>query len=379
MAGITKYIRNNFGKGLKKILKWSNKSCNRDDLHKSAVRYIKFGESNVYSTPHPVGPSPTPKKIVQKHRYLSDPKPFVCELKSVELVGPLALPIDTQNRYIIEDTGGGYNILSITILNTVVNGQLPLRRGGGMRCNRPITSLVGAWSQGYFHWFAEYLPQVRGLEIYAGKTGTYPDVLVAEDSPAWLSDSLRFIGVPDERIIEWTGKRVLAEQYVVPSLPRYTDSSSPPWGYTPSPQALKWTRNRILKKLDINQRSINRIIVTRRDAHSRQIHNEKKVIEALSPYGFKPVVLTDLQFSKQVRMFAHAEIVVAPHGAGLVNIIYSDNIKVVELFGKRVNACYYCISGGFGFEYRYEIGENHNGDIIVDYKSLKNTIKKLVV
>jgi len=35
--------------------------------------------------------------------------------------------------------------------------------------------------------------------------------------------------------------------------------------------------------------------------------------------------------SDQVRLFSQAEIVVAPHGAGLTNILFAENLIVIEL------------------------------------------------
>lgn len=38
---------------------------------------------------------------------------------------------------------------------------------------------------------------------------------------------------------------------------------------------------------------------------------------------------------EQMDLFYDAEIVVGAHGAGLTNIIYSDKINVIEIFGTK--------------------------------------------
>lgn len=58
----------------------------------------------------------------------------------------------------------------------------------------------------------------------------------------------------------------------------------------------------------------------------------------MSPLGFVAYTLEDMSFSDQVRLLSQAEMVVAAHGAGLTNIIFSQNLIVIELFGPWVTA-----------------------------------------
>jgi capsular polysaccharide biosynthesis protein len=296
----------------------------------------------------------------------------------VEILGYPLLPIDSQGKYVLEDVGGSSSLLVDTLLRAVRDRHIPARVGSDLELTVPTASFVSAWSQGFFHWVADYLPRVRGLEVYAAETGTYPEILIAENAPSWQRESLRIIGVPDDKIVKWTGDRVRAKRFIVPSLPRHTDSDKPPWGWTQSPQALKWTRNRILSKLGLSQRNENRILITRRGAESRRFYNEDSVIAALEQYGFEPVVLSNLPFREQVRLFAHAEAIVAPHGAGLINTIYGSNLRIMELFGEYVNACYYTLAGGFGHIYRYHLCENTDGDMIVDIELIKRSIQDML-
>jgi len=310
-----------------------------------------------------------------KHRILTDPMPFVCELPNVEVLGPPALPIDETNRYVLECTEGSLDRLSDTVVSVLRNGQFPVRRHGDHRYTDPVASFVGFWSDGFYHWFVDYLPRIRGLEAYATETGTYPDLLVASDGPVWQRESLRLLGIPNEKIIEWDGTRARANQFVVPSIPRHVHSDSPSWGYSPSPNALKWLSDRVLEDVAIPDGGGNRILITRRSASSRRLHNERAVIESLSEHGFEPVDLTELPLKEQVRLFARAEAVVAPHGAGLINTIYGRHISIVELFGDYINACYYCIAGGLGHTYRYDLCDEVDGDLLVDVRSLESIVE----
>jgi capsular polysaccharide biosynthesis protein len=75
-----------------------------------------------------------------------------------------------------------------------------------------------------------------------------------------------------------------------------------------------------------------RIYIDRRNSSHRPLLNEGEVIAALAEYGFVPVRLETLRLDEQQRLFANADIIVAPHGAGLTNILYArPDCKVIEL------------------------------------------------
>ena len=76
-----------------------------------------------------------------------------------------------------------------------------------------------------------------------------------------------------------------------------------------------------------------RIYVSRRQAAHRKILNEDQLMQSLRSLGFVAVALESLSLAEQYKLFATAEVVVAPHGAGLTNLIYAPaGCLLVELF-----------------------------------------------
>jgi hypothetical protein len=62
--------------------------------------------------------------------------------------------------------------------------------------------------------------------------------------------------------------------------------------------------------------------------------------------------MENLSFSDKVRLFSQAEIVVAPHGAGLVNTILApQNLIVIDIFGSYGTPCFLALSKALGFHY----------------------------
>lgn len=61
----------------------------------------------------------------------------------------------------------------------------------------------------------------------------------------------------------------------------------------------------------------------------RQLVNENDVISLLNQYEFESFEPGRLSLEDQVRLFANADVVIGPHGAGLTNIIYGSSLKVL--------------------------------------------------
>ena len=61
--------------------------------------------------------------------------------------------------------------------------------------------------------------------------------------------------------------------------------------------------------------------------------NEKSFMPKLESLGFQRAVLGELPIARQVALFKNAEIVVAPHGAGLAHIAWcKPGTKIIEFF-----------------------------------------------
>jgi capsular polysaccharide biosynthesis protein len=123
---------------------------------------------------------------------------------------------------------------------------------------------------------------------------------------------------------------------------------------------------RIREKSDVTVSGPNRLLVLRQDAATRRLRNREAIKGALKPLNFEPVVLSRLTLKEQVERFASASVVVGPHGAGFTNIIYGEDIELLEIFGKYVNPCYYSICGGLGLGYNYLRGNQVEQDIHID-------------
>ena len=101
-----------------------------------------------------------------------------------------------------------------------------------------------------------------------------------------------------------------------------------------------------------------RLYVARTRAQNRRLSNEAELIEALARVGFASVTLETLSLAEQIRLVRGADIIVAPHGAGLANIVFaSPGAVVVELLmDSYVNWCFRHLAAVLGLRYDCVIG-----------------------
>tara|TARA_B100001778_G_scaffold332293_1_gene338292 strand:+ start:656 stop:1660 length:1005 start_codon:yes stop_codon:yes gene_type:complete len=87
--------------------------------------------------------------------------------------------------------------------------------------------------------------------------------------------------------------------------------------------------------LKITNTKKNIIIINRKD--DRKINNIDNLIKTINKekYNYKGVLyLEDLSLKQQVEIFVMNDIIVSPHGAGLINIIWGKNHHIIEITRK---------------------------------------------
>lgn len=90
----------------------------------------------------------------------------------------------------------------------------------------------------------------------------------------------------------------------------------------------------------------------------RYLLNEEELFQSLKKYGFKKHVLEELSIPEQIELFYDADFIVGAHGAGLSNMIFSDRVKILELFPTQFCVPhYYYLAKSLGHTYRYWCGQ----------------------
>lgn len=220
--------------------------------------------------------------------------------------------------------------------------------------SKTVAVLSTDGSLGYFHWLMDAFPRLEIIKKVSpiGIEGI-DKFIVTPGMPA-IVESLEMLNIPLEKLFFADSKtHIQAETLVIPSLPGNT-GNPPRW-------VCEFLRENLLKhKADIEP--IRRLYISRSKAGRRKVINEEDVLEFLSSFSFTPVYLEEHSLSEQIALLSNAEFIVAPHGAGLTNLVWCrSGAKVLELFSPNyVNVCFWAISNQIGLDYFYLLGEIEN-------------------
>jgi Glycosyltransferase 61 len=96
-----------------------------------------------------------------------------------------------------------------------------------------------------------------------------------------------------------------------------------------------------------------RLYLARRGAKLRAAANEDALIEALAERGFLILSASDANHPEQIARFRAARLVVAPHGAGLTNLLFArPGARVVEIFPENfAKSTYWWLARRMGLGY----------------------------
>lgn len=230
-----------------------------------------------------------------------------------------------------------------------------------------------AFRWNYYHMLVDCLPRLalarehpevgRGEVIQLLYAGAEPAPAERRVVQALGLGETRFVRVEEGRLYE-------VERYLLlPFLSRQFAGVLP-----------AWYRQRLRPVLPPRPpRRRHRILVSRAGASKRRVRNEADVLAALAPLGFEAVALETLTFDEQVALFYDADVVVAPHGAGLTNLLFAPAARVVELFPTPfVVPHFYYLCSALGVPYRYWCGDrtHRDDDFEVEVAAMRTLVEE---
>lgn len=218
----------------------------------------------------------------------------------------------------------------------------------------------------YYSWFTTMLPRLEAYEAAVDD----PRLVVHPEASEWLHQSLELMGYDESSLTEWEWENPHAERMWIPDPAPQSDIDT--IGYRPSTADRVWVRERILSNCPDSDREYpSKIYISRRDAETRRVTNERELIEYLERRGYGAFVLSDMHLSEIVSLFAQADIVIAPHGAGLANILFSENLTVVELLKSNdIRSNYFVLANELKHEYGFVLGDPRGDHLEVDVDDL---------
>jgi len=195
----------------------------------------------------------------------------------------------------------------------------------------------------YYHWMVDVLPRIEMIRGAGFKGLVYMDAALP-----YQRDTVDRLW-PDAPIVDAQSRPLItADRLIVPVHQVSAVQGFPGW-------IADLLRERILGRHARPEPSSypERIYIVRNRAARRCLTNEREVCDKLAAYGFHCLAMEDMTVEDQAKHFFNAELIVAPHGGGLANLVFCHaGARCVELFGQRDSKVYKDICRAVGVEYR---------------------------
>ena len=200
----------------------------------------------------------------------------------------------------------------------------------------------------YYHFLYDAIARYGVFE--ESMPGERVDAVVVPHRTRYQRELLELAGIPGTFVEPRPGHTVAAERLLVPS--------NPNWALQAPPAMVEWLRDRLPAKEPPDKPQ--RLFLTRgRVPQTRRYVEEEELLPELERRGFVRLDPGQLTVQQQIDTFHAAEVIVAPHGAGLTNVTFSQpSVRVLEMFPSTyVHRGLWAICQALGADYRYLVAE----------------------
>ena len=239
----------------------------------------------------------------------------------------------------------------------------------------------GGGNDNFFHWLFDVLPRIGITEKKINLQEI--DYYLCPNLNKWQLETLNLLGIKSSQCLSSVKYRHIKSDRII--------VTNHPWQI--SKDVLKDIENlpiwisKWLKKKFLPHKSDKdfpkKFYIDRSDSKSnlknfRYIINENELKIFLKDKGFEFVRLSELNFREELKIFNNAETVVGLQGAGLANLIWSNNrTNIIELRSNLTNKLYENLANDNQINFK-KLESSPKDHVIADhYGSIEVDIKKL--
>ena len=208
-----------------------------------------------------------------------------------------------------------------------------------------VLDLVTPGSNLYSHWLLDLLPKIKmvadaGYDI----NRDFDRIIVNFYGSGFKKESFQLFGIESNKVWDYKThpKFFFADDLVTVTAPR-ASLFTPNW-------VIGFINKLFSREVTVNMPS--KVYISRSKGNSRRIINEATFVEKISSLGYKTYYCEDHSVATTAAVIRNATHIIAPHGAGLANIVFAKpNTKVFELFCAHLSPEFYKISLAKNLDY----------------------------
>lgn len=193
-------------------------------------------------------------------------------------------------------------------------------------------------SNNYYHWLIQTALSLAGYQKDINESVPF---LVRNELSPYQLEWLDIIGVDKTRLLSFPESTTLevGSLYLLPTLYK-------PYDFNPCIHLIDIVRDMVCCNGGLDQEcrpEASRLYISRSDSRKpRGIYREKMLEDFLKNHGYAIVKMTDYSVLQQLSMISSADTIIAPHGAGLANIVFAKpTCTIIEINNEDyINTCF---------------------------------------
>ena len=298
-----------------------------------------------------------------------------------------------KNNKVVKDASFQFRDKKIKVVNASAEENIVFEKGTPRikrKINGKVLSLLtgGAGNDNYSHWLFDVLPRIALCEevLDISKVDFF---LLPSIEKKFQKETLDLLNIKKNKCLSSKAFRHITTSELIVTDHPYCITNNATNDIMNMPLWIsEWLKKKYLKKEKKALKHLEKIFIDRSDStsntgHLRKIINESDVKNCLIKNNFKPVILGELHFQKQVEIFNNADVIVGLHGAGLANLCFCKaGTKLVELKNNTAGTQYENLAIKNGLIYKSISCQpskfdykNQFGHINVPIKKLEEFIK----
>jgi len=212
--------------------------------------------------------------------------------------------------------------------------------------------------QNYCHWLLDVLPRIELVKNLYPNLNGIDKILYHKSDAKYQQDTLDVLGYNELLEDTWNNQSISADNLIVPSFMSHPGNYGADW-------VIQFLMSSFLNNTKTPDVKHEYIYVSRRLCDKRRIINEEELEQGLSFLGFQTIFLEQLSIEQQATLFNQAKVIVAPHGAGLTNLVFcQEGSTVIEIFSPVYGTRAYCIIADVKkLNYYTYVGKDHNNAV----------------
>jgi capsular polysaccharide biosynthesis protein len=260
------------------------------------------------------------------------------------------------------------NLVNFTLLSRL---NVPKINGGKVKVIEKCAFIKSMWGENYYHFLTEEIVNIIKINKF---DSNIPIIINYNDK--YIQDILNLFKFNNPIIKLDNDDCLKIEQCYIPNM---SISGKP------SKKELSLIRDTLLEKNIINFQKMDIGIIIKRNEYERHLINFDEVYNHLiNKYkNIEWKIFENLNITETIKLFSKCKIIIAPHGAGLTNMLFAPNgCSIIELMPySDPNECYFHLSNMLDHEYNCIVvedsGKNNGKQMNLKLEYLDKILKTL--